>query len=79
MSGEYKSSCGCRIHVIQWTSKHKVVTQESCPLHKHAKELLDALRKCRYRLGQLAGPKDDDANRAVLTADTTIAKAEGRQ
>lgn len=41
---EYKSSCGCAIHVAQWTAKRKVVTQKSCPLHKNAPELLSALK-----------------------------------
>ncbi len=44
MAGEYKAACGCKIHVLQWTAKRKVVTQESCPLHKNARELLLALK-----------------------------------
>jgi hypothetical protein len=34
MAGEYVSSCGCKIHVIQ----------ESCALHKNAAETLQALK-----------------------------------
>lgn len=43
MSGEYISPCGCKIHVAQWTAKRKVVSQESCSLHKAAAELRSAL------------------------------------
>lgn len=42
---EYKSGCGCVIHVIQWSSKRKVVTVKNCPLHKHASDLLAALKE----------------------------------
>jgi len=44
MAGEYKATCGCKIHVAQWTAKRKVVSQESCPLHKAAPELLAAAK-----------------------------------
>jgi hypothetical protein len=44
MADEYKAQCGCKIHVAQWTAKRKVVTQESCPLHKAARELLRVLK-----------------------------------
>jgi len=47
MAGEYKAACGCRIHVAQWTAKRKVVSQESCPLHKAAPDLLKALKRIR--------------------------------
>lgn len=53
MAGEYKSACGCKIHVAQWTSKRKIVTQESCLLHKAAAETLaerDALKAANERL-----------------------------
>ncbi len=36
MAGEYVSKCGCKIHVIQWSTKRKIVSQETCPLHKSA-------------------------------------------
>jgi len=44
MAGEYKAPCGCKIHVAQWTAKRKVVSQESCPLHKNATQLLAAAK-----------------------------------
>lgn len=47
MAGEYKAPCGCKIHVAQWTARRKVVTQESCPLHKAAPALLAALKRIR--------------------------------
>ena len=43
MAGEYKSPCGCVIHIAQRTAKRKVVSQQSCPLHKHANDLQEAL------------------------------------
>jgi hypothetical protein len=49
MAGEYKSACGCKIHVIQWSAKRKVVTQESCSLHKAASVLLAAAKKAVQR------------------------------
>lgn len=47
MAGEYKSACGCKIHVAQWTSKRKIVTQESCSVHKTAPEMLHALQEVK--------------------------------
>jgi HJR/Mrr/RecB family endonuclease len=49
MAGEYKSACGCKIHVAQWTAKRKVVTQESCPLHKAAPKMFAALQRIREK------------------------------
>jgi hypothetical protein len=74
MAGEYKSACGCVIHVAQWTSKRKVVTQKSCPLHKAAPDLLHALKTL------LPEGWDDgtmDHMRGVQIAREAIAKAEG--
>jgi len=70
MAGEYMSTCGCKIHVIQWTSRRKVVTQQSCPLHKNAQELLESLK------GLLCV-----ADRRTIEFDAArkaIAKAEGK-
>ena len=77
MSGEYKSPCGCVLHVIQWTSRRKVITQTSCPLHKHAKELLDMCWELRTQAMELQSivnipPKLYDRLCSV------ISKAEGR-
>ena len=41
---EYKSQCGCKIHVAQWTSKRKLVSVKQCPLHKAAPALLEACK-----------------------------------
>lgn len=70
MSGEYKSACGCKIHVAQWTAKRKVVTQESCPLHKAAPELLEALKTIESCLSP------DDNDHAAQKVRAAIAKAE---
>jgi hypothetical protein len=43
VAGEYKSACGCKIHVAQWTAKRKIVTQESCPMHKSAPDMFGRL------------------------------------
>lgn len=45
---EYKSSCGCKIHVAQWTSKRKLVSVKQCSLHRAAPALLSA---CKLALG----------------------------
>lgn len=90
MAGEYKAPCGCKIHVIQWTAKRKVVTQKSCSLHKAAPDLLEALKAaqfgfnhCRCALcgGWNMGPNGETD--LVHTKDCIIArainKAEGKQ
>lgn len=80
MAGEYVSECGCKINVIQWSSKRKVVTQKSCPLHKHAKELLEALKchgpincTCKFQ-PYVGGPIPC----VTCQVKAIIAKAEGR-
>ena len=86
MAGEYKAPCGCKIHVIQWTAKRKVVTQESCPLHKAASELLAALKDMFKAADEIAEEfiKNKRAanwgiiNNAYLKADAAISKAEGK-
>jgi hypothetical protein len=41
----FKSQCGCEIHIIKWSSKTEMASVKSCPLHKSANKLLDALKK----------------------------------
>ena len=92
MAGEYKATCGCKIHVAQWTLKRKVVSQESCPLHKAAKELLDAAKGVWKLLedGVLVRRinKDHEPHwaikqipivRTLYALEHSIAKAEGRE
>ena len=77
MSGDYKADCGCVIHFIQWTSKRKVATQKSCPLHKNAKELLDICNKIRsaaMNLNHLCNVPSDLYDPLVAA----INKAEGK-
>lgn len=74
MAGEYKATCGCKIHVIRWTSRQKQVSQESCPLHKNASELLKALKVAReHWINQ------SESITALNYVERTIAKAEGKQ
>ena len=40
----FKADCGCEATVIKWSSKRNVLSMTNCPLHKAAKELLDAAR-----------------------------------
>ena len=85
MAGEYKSACGCKIHVAQWTAKRKVVTQESCPLHKAAPDLLAALVEVRDLIEGYVDVVDGDLNygqpqankamRAVQVIDDALAVA----
>jgi hypothetical protein len=44
---EYKSQCGCEIHVAQWTTKRKIVSVKYCSLHKSAGLLLQSLKYAR--------------------------------
>jgi hypothetical protein len=79
MAGEYTADCGCKIHVIQWTSKRKVVTQESCPLHKHAKEVLEVLKE--LSAGMWAGEGSSlpcVLGSQVAKARAAISKSEGK-
>ena len=40
----FKTSCGCEIHVIKWSTKANSVTMQSCSLHKAASNLLTAAK-----------------------------------
>ena len=62
MAGEYKAPCGCKIHVIQWTAKRKVVTQESCSLHKAAPKLLAAANEVLNDIELEGGPTSSSLN-----------------
>lgn len=73
MAGEYKAPCGCKIHVAQWTAKRKVVTQESCPLHKNAAALLAALK---VLMPEGWGDGDMDHMPGIKQARIAIALAE---
>lgn len=76
MGGEYKATCGCAIHVIQWSTKRKVVTQKSCTLHLAAADLLAA---CKALLPQGWDDGVMDHMPGVKMARLAIAKAEGRE
>jgi len=76
MAGEYKAPCGCKIHVAQWTAKRKVVTQESCPIHKAAPDMLKAL-KALLPKGWDTGTMDHMPG--VKLAREAIAKATGQE
>lgn len=79
MSGEYKATCGCAIHVAQWTAKRKVVTQKSCPLHLAAKELLEAakLTALHFERNKVSGNfQGDDEHEAWSALENAITKAE---
>ena len=41
---QFKSQCGCEIHVIQWTSKRQIASVKQCSLHKAAPKLLKAAK-----------------------------------
>lgn len=82
MAGEYKAPCGCKIHVIQWTAKRKVVTQESCSLHKAALELLKAakLAALHFRRSWVSGNfLGDDEHEAWNALSNAIDKAEDKE
>jgi len=74
MAGEYKAPCGCKIHVAQWTTKRKIVTQQSCSLHKAASDMLYAL-KVLLPKGWDTGTMDHIPG--VRLARLAIAKATG--
>jgi hypothetical protein len=76
MAGEYKAACGCKIHVAQWTAKRKVVTQESCSLHKAAADLLAG---CKALLPEGWDNGVMDHIPGVQIARLAIAKAEGKE
>lgn len=78
MSGEYKTACGCKIHVTQWTSKQKLVSQESCPLHKNAAVLLAALKALMPK-GEAWRDGTMDHMPGIKQARLAIALAEPRQ
>lgn len=44
MARDYKSDCGCVIHLIKWTAKANVLTVKHCPLHKAAPLLYAACK-----------------------------------
>lgn len=43
---EFRSQCGCEIHVAQWTSKRKIASVQQCPMHKSAEEMCRTLEAC---------------------------------
>jgi len=77
MSAGYKATCGCEIHVAQWTSKRKLVSQKSCPLHKSAKDLLEA---CKLAARNIMDPEAtvDQTVDCLDALEAAINKAEGR-
>lgn len=80
MSDEYKSTCGCKIHVAQWTAKRKVVSQESCAVHKNAIELLRAAEAILPDLWEenLEREQETDYERRVVTLRAAILRSQGQ-
>jgi len=83
MSGEYKSDCGCKIHVIKWSTKTKMVSVKHCPMHKAAPDLLEACKQSLVEINDACN-KDEAINQsgsvgnAVRILQAAISKAEGR-
>lgn len=71
MAGEYKSPCGCTIHVAQWTSNRKVVSVKNCPMHKHAEDMVKLIRKTFRVPGSIQKMRDcqAEANRILDILD----------
>ena len=74
------TACGCEIHVIKWSSKANSVTMQSCPLHKAAKDLLEAARRMRTvtAIGFEARDEAEEGN-AWEQLNTAVEAAEGKQ
>ena len=71
----FKTNCGCKIHVIKWSAKANSITVKSCPLHKHAKELLEAARAVEpLVVGALAFV---DCKKQLSALQSAIAKTAG--
>ena len=74
MSNQYKAPCGCVIHLIQWSTKRKLVSTKWCTLHGSAKDLLSA---CKELLPEGWDDGAMDHMPGVKKARLAIAKAEG--
>jgi hypothetical protein len=81
MAGEYKAPCGCKIHVAQWTAKRKVVSQESCAVHKHARELLRAAEAILPDLWEenFEREQETDYERRVVALRAAILRSQGQE
>lgn len=53
---DFKSQCGCEIHVTQWSSKRKIASVKNCPLHKSAPALREALKEAIAAIQVFHGP-----------------------
>ena len=80
MAGEYRSSCGCKIHVAQWTAKRKIVSQESCAIHKNARELLRAAEAILPFLWEenFEREQETDYERSVVALRVQILRSQGQ-
>ena len=80
MAGEYKSACGCKIYVTQWSAKRKVVTQESCAIHKNARELLRAAEAILPDVWEenLEQEQESDYERRIVALRVAILKSQGQ-
>lgn len=80
MSGEYISPCGCKIHVAQWTAKRKVVSQDSCAIHKNAKDLLRAAEAILPDLWEenLEHDQETDYERRIVAFRAAILHSQGQ-
>jgi len=73
----YRSTCGCEIHVAQWTSKRKIASLKNCAVHKAAPELLAACKAAEPLLvGALAFV---DCNKQLSQLREAIKSAEEDQ
>jgi hypothetical protein len=75
MSGEYKSTCGCKIHVAR-----KVVSQKSCAVHKNASDLLRAAEAILPDLWEenFEHEQETDYERRVVAFRAAILHSQGQ-
>jgi hypothetical protein len=49
----FKAGCGCEAHLINWSSKIKVLTIKHCRLHKATPALLAAAKDAEAHIAEL--------------------------
>lgn len=72
MSQNYKSPCGCEIHVIKWTARSKSVSVKSCPMHKNAGAAIELIRKTFKTSGSIEKMRE-----CQVEADHILAEVDG--
>ena len=78
MSNDFRSPCGCVIHIIKWSAKTHMASVKSCPLHKAAKDLLKVAEIVLANIGALGAGFQVNWSEVSDMAKRAIAKAEGR-